>query len=65
MISHVLRETKVGEEDQGTPVAASKVMNERIKGSELVIIPWAAHLSNLEQAEAFTRALIKFPAKTA
>jgi 3-oxoadipate enol-lactonase len=50
----------VGEEDQGTPVAASRVMNERIKGSELVIIPSAAHLSNLEQPEAFTEALTGF-----
>jgi len=55
----------VGEEDQGTPVAASKVMNERIKGSELVIIPSAAHLSNLEQPEAFTAALTKFLDKNA
>jgi 3-oxoadipate enol-lactonase len=53
----------VGEEDQGTPVAASKVMNERIKGSELVILPSAAHLSNLEQPEAFTGALTTFLAK--
>ena len=44
-------------------MAASKVMNGRIKGSELVIIPSAAHLSNLEQPEAFTRTLIKFLAK--
>jgi 3-oxoadipate enol-lactonase len=53
----------VGEDDQGTPVAASRVMNERIKGSELVILPSAAHLSNLEQPEAFTNALTKFLAK--
>jgi len=44
----------------GTPVAASKVMNERIKGSQLVILPSAAHLSNLEQPEAFTGALLGF-----
>lgn len=55
----------VGEEDQGTPVAASKVMNERIKGSELVIIPAAAHLSNLEKPEEFTAALTRFLAKHA
>ena len=53
----------VGEDDQGTPVAASRVMNERIKGSELVILPSAAHLSNLEQPEAFTTALITFLTK--
>jgi pimeloyl-ACP methyl ester carboxylesterase len=50
----------VGEEDQGTPVAASQVMNERIKGSKLVIIPSAAHLSNLEQPQVFTDALTGF-----
>jgi 3-oxoadipate enol-lactonase len=50
----------VGEDDQGTPVAASKVINERIKGSDLVIIPSAAHLSNLEQPEAFTAAITRF-----
>jgi pimeloyl-ACP methyl ester carboxylesterase len=53
----------VGEEDQGTPVAASRVINERIKGSELVIIPSAAHLSNLEQPELFTAALTRFLVK--
>lgn len=53
----------VGEEDQGTPVAASKVMNERIKGSELVIIPAAAHLSNLEKPVAFTTAVMGFLAR--
>jgi len=50
----------VGEEDQGTPVAASKVMHERIKGSELVILPRAAHLSNLEQPVLFNTALTGF-----
>jgi len=53
----------VGEDDQGTPVAASKVMNEQIKGSELVILKSAAHLSNMEQPEAFTRALTGFLGK--
>jgi 3-oxoadipate enol-lactonase len=50
----------VGEDDPGTPVAASKVIHERIKGSRLTIIPAAAHLSNLEQPEAFNRALTSF-----
>jgi 3-oxoadipate enol-lactonase len=53
----------VGEDDQGTPVAASKVMHEQIKGSELVILKSAAHLSNMEQPEAFTRALTGFLGK--
>ncbi|MBI4628186.1 MAG: 3-oxoadipate enol-lactonase, partial [Candidatus Rokubacteria bacterium] len=50
----------VGEEDQGTPVAASRAIQERIKGAELVVLKSAAHLSNLEQPEAFTRALTAF-----
>jgi 3-oxoadipate enol-lactonase len=53
----------VGEEDQGTPVAASRVMNEQIKGSQLVILKSAAHLSNMEQPEAFTQALVGFLSK--
>jgi 3-oxoadipate enol-lactonase len=53
----------VGEDDQGTPVAASKVMNERIQGSQLVILKSAAHLSNMEQPDAFTSALTGFLSK--
>jgi 3-oxoadipate enol-lactonase len=55
----------VGEEDQGTPVAASRVMHEKIAGSELVILRSAAHLSNLEQPEEFTRAVTAFLARVA
>jgi len=50
----------VGEDDPGTPVAASKVINERIAGSRLEILPKAAHLSNMEQPEAFNKALAGF-----
>jgi 3-oxoadipate enol-lactonase len=53
----------VGEDDPGTPVAASKVIAENIKGAKLEIIPAAAHLSNMEQPEAFNRALSGFLAK--
>jgi 3-oxoadipate enol-lactonase len=53
----------VGEDDPGTPVAASRVIQERIKGSELVILKSAAHLSNMEQPEAFNQALTPFLAK--
>src|SRR5881396_2370299 len=53
----------VGEDDQGTPVAASKVMHAQIKGSELVVLKSAAHLSNMEQPEAFTNALTGFLSK--
>ena len=50
----------VGEDDPGTPVAASRAIHERIRGSELVILPSAAHLSNIEQPEAFTHAVLAF-----
>jgi 3-oxoadipate enol-lactonase len=53
----------VGEEDQGTPVAASRTIQERIRGSELVILKSAAHLSNVEQPEEFNRALGAFLAR--
>jgi 3-oxoadipate enol-lactonase len=50
----------VGEDDPGTPVAASRAIHERIRGSELLIIRAAAHLSNLEQPEEFNRAITGF-----
>jgi len=50
----------VGEDDPGTPVAASRVIAENIKGAQLEIIPAAAHLSNIEQPEKFNRALSTF-----
>jgi 3-oxoadipate enol-lactonase len=50
----------VGEDDPGTPVAASRVIHEQINGSELVILKSAAHLSNLEQPAAFNQALTAF-----
>jgi 3-oxoadipate enol-lactonase len=50
----------VGEEDQGTPVAASRAIQAQIAGSQLEIIKSASHLSNLEQPEAFTRLITSF-----
>jgi 3-oxoadipate enol-lactonase len=50
----------VGENDPGTPLSASETIHERIKDSELVILNSAAHLSNIEQAEAFTAAVLNF-----
>jgi 3-oxoadipate enol-lactonase len=50
----------VGEEDPGTPVAASETIHERIPNSKLVVLAAAAHLSNIEQAAAFNRALTDF-----
>jgi 3-oxoadipate enol-lactonase len=53
----------VGEEDPGTPVAASEAMQERIVGSKLVVLPAARHLSNIEQSGAFNEALMDFLTK--
>jgi len=50
----------VGEQDFGTPVAMAQEIHGALPGSELVIIPSAAHLSNLEQPEAFNKALSGF-----
>ena len=50
----------VGEDDPGTPVAMSKEIHESAPGSKLVVLPKAAHLSNIEQSAAFNRALDEF-----
>jgi len=50
----------VGEDDPGTPVSAADAIHARISGSELVILPNASHFSNVEQADAFTDALMEF-----
>jgi len=50
----------VGAEDPSTPVAASKLIHNKIAGSEMVIIEDAAHLSNIEKADEFNTALLGF-----
>jgi 3-oxoadipate enol-lactonase len=50
----------VGADDQGTPVAMSQAIHENAPGSRLDILPAAAHLSNIEQPQAFDRALAEF-----
>lgn len=49
-----------GEDDPGTPPAMAREIHENLPGSALVLIPRAAHLSNIEQPEAFNRALAQF-----
>jgi 3-oxoadipate enol-lactonase len=53
----------VGEDDPGTPVAASKAMHERIPNSKLIVMPSARHLSNVEQPKLFNSALLDFLGK--
>jgi len=50
----------VGADDPGTPVSMAKEIHDNAPGSELVVLPAAAHLANLEQPAAFTRALEDF-----
>lgn len=50
----------VGEEDSVTPPSEADAMHQAIKRSVLVPLPGAAHLSSLEQPEAFSRALADF-----
>jgi 3-oxoadipate enol-lactonase len=65
-LTHRLKEIQcptlviVGEQDPGTPVAMAREIHDAKPDSELVIIPSAAHLSNIEQADAFTAALLGF-----
>ena len=49
-----------GEQDAETPPAYAHAIAERIPGAEVVIIPQAGHLVNLEQPEAVNGALMRF-----
>ncbi|MDJ1158401.1 3-oxoadipate enol-lactonase [Chelatococcus sp. SYSU_G07232] len=49
----------VGSADPATPPAVGELIRERIANSQLVTLE-AAHLSNLEQPEAFTQAVLRF-----
>jgi pimeloyl-ACP methyl ester carboxylesterase len=41
-------------------IEPSKLMHSRIAGSQLVIIPGAGHLANIEQPTVFTDAVMSF-----
>jgi 3-oxoadipate enol-lactonase len=49
-----------GEQDLALPPSHSRTICEGIAGSSLKIIPNAAHISNIEQAEAFNAVLLSF-----
>lgn len=53
----------VGEDDPGTPVEMHRIIHDRIADSELVVIPTARHLSNMESADEFNAALTRFLAR--
>jgi 3-oxoadipate enol-lactonase len=50
----------VGELDRGTPPSDAQFMAERITGARLAVLPEAAHLSNLENPDAFNMAMHAF-----
>lgn len=53
----------VGADDPATTVEMARTIQQGIAGSELVILKNAAHLSNLEQADAFNAAVLDFLAR--
>jgi len=53
----------VGDQDHGTPPEMARQIHANLRGSDLLIIPDAAHLSNVEQSEVFNRALTEFLAR--
>ncbi|HKX38121.1 MAG TPA: alpha/beta fold hydrolase, partial [Burkholderiales bacterium] len=61
-----LKELKVralvvcGDQDPGTPPAMAREIAHSLPGAKLVLIPQAAHLANIEQPDAFNRALAEF-----
>ncbi|MCG8490024.1 MAG: alpha/beta fold hydrolase [Sneathiellales bacterium] len=61
-LPHVKAETLVivGDQDMGTPVAASEVIASQIPGAKLTVIEQASHQAALEQPEAFNSAILAF-----
>jgi 3-oxoadipate enol-lactonase len=53
----------VGADDPATTVEMAQTIHQRVADSELVILKHAAHLSNLEQADAFNEAVLGFLAR--
>lgn len=64
--THILRNIKVptqvivGRDDPACTLAQSEVLRREIPGATLHVIDDAAHLSNIEQPEQFTRLLVDF-----
>jgi 3-oxoadipate enol-lactonase len=50
----------VGEKDAVTPLPSAQSMHEKIRGSELHVVPAAAHLSNIENPAFFNEKLLSF-----
>ena len=54
----------VGRDDSIRPVADAEFMHDRIRDSRLEIVEDAAHMTNMEQPEAFNKILIGFLGNT-
>jgi 3-oxoadipate enol-lactonase len=50
----------VGERDVVTPLPSAQSMHAKIRGSELHVVPGAAHLSNIENPAFFNKQLLAF-----
>ena len=50
----------VGEMDRLTPVSEAEAICREIRGSKLVVIPRAGHISNIEQPQVFNRETLGF-----
>jgi pimeloyl-ACP methyl ester carboxylesterase len=50
----------VGEMDRLTPVSEARAICHEIRGSRLVVIPRAGHISNIEQPQVFNRETLGF-----
>jgi 3-oxoadipate enol-lactonase len=50
----------VGDQDHGTPPEMAKLIHENLPGSELFIVPDAAHIANIEQKDVFNAMLSAF-----
>jgi len=55
----------VGDQDHGTPVAASEAIRDNLPGAQMMVIPSASHISNVEQAGVFNQAIDAFHARVA
>ena len=55
----------VGEHDHGTPPEMARQIHQKLPGSDLLIIPSAAHISNIEQTDVFNTAVLGFLDKAA
>jgi 3-oxoadipate enol-lactonase len=49
-----------GARDPTVPLAAKELLARRIPGARLLVIPGSRHATNIDQPEAFNRAVLEF-----